>query len=85
MVVAALMIVLVMISIMDMLMLVHLSIVIMRMGMFICAMATHSRSPPIYYITKALGDNGYLILSDGFFNDLNPVEIRDFQPKLRPF
>ncbi len=41
MVVAALMRVLVMIGIMDMLMLVHLSIVIMRMGMLICGMATH--------------------------------------------
>ena len=69
MVVAALMRVLVMIGIMDMLMLVHLSIVIMRMGMLICGVATHLLSPPFYWITKSLGVNGYLILSDGFFND----------------
>ena len=52
MVVAALMRVLVMIGIMDMLMLVHLSIVIMRMGMLICGMATHSRSPPSIALTS---------------------------------
>lgn len=54
MVMAALMIVLVMISIMDMLMLVHFSIVIMRMGMFISGMATHLLSPPFFCINTAM-------------------------------
>jgi hypothetical protein len=39
--VAAFMSMAMMLSIMDMLMLVHLAIVIMRMGMLICGMTTH--------------------------------------------
>jgi len=54
MVVAALMIVRVMLSIVDMLMLVHLSIVIMRMGMLISGMATHLLSPPFFCINTAM-------------------------------
>ena len=44
---AAIMGMLVMLCIVDMFMLVHLSIMIMRMGMLICGMATHLLSPPI--------------------------------------
>ena len=56
MAVAAFMIVLMMLTIVNMLVLVHLSIVIMRMGMLICGMATHLLSPPFYWIgTSMLG------------------------------
>lgn len=47
---AALMCMFMMLCIMNVLMLVHLSIVIMRVGMFIRGMATHVLSPPILHI-----------------------------------
>jgi hypothetical protein len=46
MAVAALMGVLMMVSIVNVLVLVHLSIMVMGMDMLICGMATHGLSPP---------------------------------------
>jgi hypothetical protein len=69
--VAAFMRVAVMLCIVDMLVLVHFPVVIMRMGMLICGMATHRLSPPyqvffanlaIYSLLKSISE-----LNGGFF------------------
>ena len=67
MAVAAFMIMFMMLSIMDMLMLVHLAIVTMRMGMLICGMTTHLLFTSV--LLNLAWHISYLSLSDGSFDE----------------